>query len=133
MSPVNRFTLGKEERICSGTLIERLFNGGDSKSLSSYPLRVVYLVTDREEGDIPAKMMISVSKRHFKRAVKRNKVKRQVREAYRLNKHLVTDKMSERENQQLNLAFIWLSDDIFDTKDVVFHVQRLLERINEKL
>ena len=62
-----------------------MFEGGVSKSFSIFPIRVVYMPV--EQGEAPASILISVSKRRFKRAVKRNRVKRQIREAYRMNKH----------------------------------------------
>ena len=58
-----------------------MFEGGVSKSFSIFPIRVVYMPV--EQGEAPASILISVSKRRFKRAVKRNRVKRQIREAYR--------------------------------------------------
>ena len=58
-----------------------MFEGGVSKSFSIFPIRVVYMPV--EQGEVPASILISVSKRRFKRAVKRNRVKRQIREAYR--------------------------------------------------
>ena len=61
-----------------------MFEGGVSKSFSIFPIRVVYMPV--EQGEAPASILISVSKRRFKRAVKRNRVKRQIREAYRKNK-----------------------------------------------
>ena len=80
------YTLGKKERLNSKTLIERLFLGG-SKSFPAFPLRVVYMSVEPVEEDMAAaSILISVPKKRFKRAVKRNLVKRQVREAYRKNK-----------------------------------------------
>lgn len=133
MSPVGSFTLSKEERICSRKLIEKLFKGSDSQSLASFPLRVVYLLTENEAKDVPVKMMVSVSKRHFKQAVKRNRVKRQVREAYRLQKLLITEPMATRPQQQLLIAFIWLADELYTSDEVAKHVAQLLNRIVEKL
>ena len=92
MPITRRFTLCKEERICSKLLIDKLFNGGNSHSMVAFPLRVVYVIKDRNEAQdatIPqTKILVSVPKKHFKRAVKRNRVKRQVREAYRKNKYI---------------------------------------------
>ena len=64
-----------------------MFEGGVSKSFSIFPIRVVYMPV--EQGEAPVSILISVSKRRFKRAVKRNRVKRQIREAYRKNKELL--------------------------------------------
>ena len=88
------YTLGKKERLNSKTLIERLFLGG-SKSFPAFPLRVVYMSVEPVEEDMAAaSILISVPKKRFKRAVKRNLVKRQVREAYRKNKHLLLDALA---------------------------------------
>ena len=73
-------TLRKSERLDKKKVIEKMFAGG-SRSFSVFPLRVVYLPV--EELEVSASILISVSKRRFKRAVKRNRVKRQIREAYR--------------------------------------------------
>lgn len=136
--PTDRpFKLSKWERICSRTQLEKLFTGGKSKSFSVFPLRVVYLLTDQPDGDlqheVPVKMMVSVSKRHFKRAVKRNRVKRQVREAYRLNKEIVVSSMADFPNRQLLLGFIWMSDELHDTDTVERSMQVLLKRVADKL
>ena len=136
--PTDRpFKLSKWERICSRTQLEKLFTGGKSKSFSVFPLRVVYLLTDQPDGDlqheVPVKMMVSVSKRHFKRAVKRNRVKRQVREAYRQNKEIVVSSMADSPNRQLLLGFIWMSDELHDTDTVARSMQVLLKRVADKL
>ena len=137
MPTVRPFKLSKRERICGRTLLEKLFTGGKSKSFSVFPLRVVYLLTDQPDGDLQheasVKMMVSVSKRHFKRAVKRNRVKRQVREAYRLNKEIVVSSMADSPNRQLLLGFIWMSDELHDTDTVERSMQVLLKRVADKL
>jgi len=75
----------KKDKLKSKKLIEQLFTEG--RSVSSFPLRMVYLETAFEDGSI-IKTGVSVSKRNFKKAVDRNKIKRLLREAYRLQKGL---------------------------------------------
>ncbi|WP_159022111.1 ribonuclease P protein component [Formosa sp. L2A11] len=77
-------TYGKTEKLKSKIIIEKLFTEG--KSVSAYPLRLVYLKTTFEDS-ITIQTGVSVSKRNFKLAVDRNRVKRLLREAYRLNKN----------------------------------------------
>ncbi|KAA5827466.1 ribonuclease P protein component [Algibacter amylolyticus] len=79
------YTYGNKEKLKSKKLIDQLFTEG--KSVSAYPLRLVYLGTTFKE-DIIAKTGVSVSKRNFKTAVDRNRIKRLLREAYRLNKSI---------------------------------------------
>ena len=87
-----------------------MFEGGVSKSFSIFPIRVVYMPV--EQGEVPASILISVSKRRFKRAVKRNRVKRQIREAYRKNKSLLVDELiatSELE-EKMKIALARISE-----------------------
>lgn len=107
-----------------------MFEGGVSKSFSIFPIRVVYMSV--EKGDASASILISVSKRRFKRAVKRNRVKRQIREAYRKNKQLLTDELQRRE-QHLAIAFIYLTDELIASSEIEEKMKIALARISEKL
>lgn len=77
--------------------------------------------------------MVSVPKKCFKRAVKRNRVKRQIREAYRLNKAIVTEQMKKHESKYLTMAFIWLDAELHDTDEIKTKMINLLGRISERL
>lgn len=127
-----RFTLSKDERICSKLQVDRLFNGGCSHSMASFPLRAVYLLEQTNGELAPVSILVSVPKRCFKRAVKRNRVKRQIREAYRLNKHAIINKVRALDGKSLMIAFIWLDDKLHDSKEVEKKVVNLLHRIEEK-
>lgn len=135
MTAPSAFILPKEERLCSKKLIDALFAGGRSRSMSDFPLRVVYMVKDREGVEPMTQMLVSVPKRYFKRAVKRNRVKRQVRDAYRHNRRVVLDKLMEKEayDSVVVMAFIWLDDKLYPSDIVGEKVARLLTRISEKL
>ena len=124
-------TLSKRERIVSRKLIELLFSKGSSRSTSAFPLRIVFMETVREEGEEPVQILISVSKRHFKRAVKRNRVKRQIREAYRQHKSILAGRIPE--DKSIALAFIWQADELFDSQQVERSVKRLLEKVAESV
>lgn len=122
-------TLSKAERLNKKRLIDQLF-GGDGKSLLAFPLRMVYMTVGR--GDQAASMLISVPKKRFKRAVKRNRVKRQVREAYRKNKQILLPVL-ESKNLSVVMAFIWLGDTLVASSVVEAKVRNLLVRLSERL
>ena len=92
----------KQERIVSQKLIDELFTSGQSHSLTAFPLRAVFL-----SGAAQLQLLLSVPKRRFKHAVDRNRVKRQLREAFRKNKQLLADALPD--GQAVALAFIWMS------------------------
>lgn len=121
--------LRKPERLSRKKIIEKLFAGG-SRSFSIFPLRVVWLPV--EELDVQASLLVSVSKRRFKRAVKRNRVKRQIREAYRLNKQPLLEALAEKD-LRLALAFIYLSDELTDSAVIAEKMKITLARIVEKV
>ena len=123
-------TFRKQERIVSGRLIETLFGKGSSQSLAAYPLRAVYMQTEHQEGHAPVQILISVPKKRFKHAVDRNRVKRQVREAYRRNKQLLSDSVVE--GKELLIAFIWLSDRHCPSEEVEKRIVSILQRIAKK-
>lgn len=134
--------LRKGERLCSKKLIDTLFGTGGSHAMTAFPLKAVYRLIDcKEETSAPegtvmesnVQVLVSVPKKHFKRAVKRNRVKRQVREAYRKHKSFVTLRVNEQTDKQLLIAFIWLSDELTDSVTIEQRVCNLLQRIGERI
>jgi len=127
------FTLHKEERIFRKKLIQRLFEGRAGHALSAYPLRVTYRTEPVEEDGVLLRMLVSVPKRHLKHAVARNRVKRQVREAFRKNKQIVLTPLAGHPETAVNIAFIWTSDRQFPSPVVEEKVANLMRRIGERL
>ena len=123
MADLALHTLPKEERLCSRKVLEELFGGGH-QSVSAFPIRAVYMPND--VGVV--RVMVSVSKRYFKRAVKRNRIKRQLREAYRLQKELLQPLTGG-----LDIAFLWTSDEQLPSERVFQKMQTLLQRIHESV
>ena len=123
MADLALHTLPKEERLCSRKVLEELFGGGH-QSVSAFPIRAVYM--PNEVGVV--RVMVSVSKRYFKRAVKRNRIKCQLREAYRLQKELLQPLTGG-----LDIAFLWTSDEQLPTEKVFQKMQTLLQRIHESV
>lgn len=131
MSAAERFTLSKEERICSKKLINELFTG-NGRSMTAFPLRVVFMKRTIVDDEPRAAMLVSVPKRYFKHAVDRNRVKRQVREAFRRNKSIITQNLTD-DHEAVAMAFVWLTDEKFPSSEVENRMVRLLTRISECL
>ena len=101
-------SLKKNERLCSFSEIQSLMKRGES--FFHYPFKVVYQnISIEEEGtQTPNAIMVSVPKRNFKRAVKRNLLKRRIRESYRLNKEI----LAAPQGCRTNILFVYVSKDI---------------------
>lgn len=104
-------TFTKEERLVSKNLFEQLFTEG--KQLKVFPFRMVYLKT-KLTTKFPVQVALTAPKRIIKKAVDRNRIKRQMREAYRKNKQTVYDELTE--NYVFIITFIdskeWNSSDL---------------------
>jgi len=127
MSP--SFLLSKSERLNKKKVIDRFFSG-QAAAFTIYPFRVLFMHNPAQEA--PASMLVSVSKRHFKHAVARNRVKRQVREAFRKHKDLLWPAL-EGGTDRVAVAFIYLSNEFYSTAQIDEKVQRALQRISEQL
>ncbi len=131
MSAAERFTLSKEERICSKKLINELFTG-NGRSMTAFPLRVVFMKRTIVDDQPRAAMLVSVPKRYFKHAVDRNRVKRQVREAFRRNKSIIIQNLTD-DHEDVAMAFVWLTNEKYPSSEVENRMVRLLTRISECL
>ena len=85
-------TYPKHEKLKSHITIARMFTEG--KSVSKYPLRLVYVAMDPAQENM-MQMGVSVSKKYFKKAVDRNYFKRILRETYRHNKHILLNSLDK--------------------------------------
>nr|WP_321406684.1 ribonuclease P protein component [uncultured Carboxylicivirga sp.] len=124
-----RNTFQKNERLCSNKIIQRLFDEG--QSFVRYPFRITILPIDDEDA-APLQILISVSKKRFKRANKRNWVKRRIREAYRLNKHQALAVLSEK-NIKLAVSFVYLPSEVRDYSNIEKSVKKALKQIVSKV
>lgn len=124
-----RYTLSKTERLSWKRYIDLLFAEGES--FVAYPLRVIYLPVEQTMG-VPVSFLISVSKKRFKRAVKRNAMKRLAREAFRLHKADFQD-VVHAAGKELLLAFLYLDKEIATYADMEKAMLKAVRLLREKL
>ncbi|MCF6359156.1 MAG: ribonuclease P protein component [Cyclobacteriaceae bacterium] len=116
-----RYTFTKAEILSSKKDIQELFKNGSSFYL--YPFKVVTLPNPEVEQH---QVLFSVPKRIFKHAVDRNLLKRRMREAYRLHKHLLPTEL-----KVLNIAYIYTSKEILDYTSITNPLEQSLIRIHK--
>ena len=124
----NRHTFKKSERISIQREIDCLFKQGDA--FISYPLRVIYLKQKPFSGTTVA-ILISVPKKKIKLAVKRNRIKRLIREAYRLNKTCLINHLQEKDCGLL-IAFLFVGNEICCWNTIEESMQKALKILVEK-
>jgi ribonuclease P protein component len=124
---MKRFTLSKQERLSSLKDIEALFAQG--KSIMKYPVRLIWLAVP-PDGIIPASAVFTVSKKKFSRAVDRNRIKRLLRESYRLLKPDFYNTIPK--GQAFHIGIVYIAAEILDLASIQNSLRIALERlINE--
>jgi ribonuclease P protein component len=125
-----QFTLGKNERLKSRTLIEQLFNKG--KRFNSFPFRVFYLLQTVPGTSKPAtarvQFGVGASTKNFKKAVDRNRIKRWTRESYRLQKITIKEPL-DTNKKTLSVFFIYTHRELLDYKTIYDKTSVILSKL----
>lgn len=125
------FTFSRNERLKSRKIISRLFREGNS--FVAYPLRVVWLPIPENAPELlifenaPAQMTISVPRRAFKSAVARNRLKRRIREAYRLHKSVFYEKL-RTENMHIALMLVLLAKEEVTYREIETGIEKMIRK-----
>ncbi|MGZ3937246.1 MAG: ribonuclease P protein component [Flavisolibacter sp.] len=121
-----RFGFGRKEKLKSRKQIENLFLTG--KSFSMFPLRVTYKFMPSETSTI--QVGVTAGKKYFKRAVDRNRLKRLIREAYRLQKADLTEVLKQKQ-QSAAVFFMYTGKTLSDFPLIKETTSKCLERLQK--
>jgi ribonuclease P protein component len=125
-----RYTFCQQERLKSRKQIAALFK--KRRSVGAYPLRVFWGERSESSSPYPVSIGFNVSKRLFKHAVDRNRYRRLMQEAFRLNKHELYEFL-EQEGKQLNLMLIFVGKDGADYATVERKFKKLLHKLRNEI
>ena len=133
MSTTQRYTLGKEQRLKSRKAIEQLFDKGIAFSI--FPLRIIYVLEKEEKKNGDALQCgFSVSAKRFKKATDRNRIKRLLRETWRLQQKELQAIVAEQ-NMQLNVFLIYVGNELPEYEKLFEKagsaIKRLIKTIDE--
>jgi ribonuclease P protein component len=118
-----KFGFPKKEHLKSRKAIHMLFSSGSQAT--QYPIKIFYQSTQDETTSLN-KCAFAVPKRNFRKAVDRNKVRRRMREAYRLNRHRLS------QSESLHIVFLYVARDIVAYPQIEYAFERLLEYLAGK-
>lgn len=117
------FTFRKEERLKSRKIIGQIFKKG--ASVNAYPIRLVWGATTLSAPTYPIQFALTVPKRAFPKATQRNRIRRQMREAYRLHKHLLYEHLEGRD-LQFGFMLIYVAKEAKTYAEIEKGVQKII-------
>jgi ribonuclease P protein component len=123
------FSYNKKEKLKSRTQLEAIFASG--KSFSVFPVKVFFIETDATQTE-SIKAGVGVSARHFKKAVQRNRIKRLLREAYRLEKQKLYIQLTEQQ-KQIAVFFLYVDKEMPAFEVVREKMKDCLAKLQTKL
>ncbi len=118
-------TFRKNERLCGKKSIDELFLNG--KIFHVHPFKIIWLTAIENNGS-PARVVITVPKRNFKKAVQRNRTKRLIREVYRRQKSVLYQHLTEL-NTEINFALIYTGKEILKYQELEERIILILDRL----
>jgi len=118
-----RYFLGKENKLKNRNVIQQLFSQG--KHVLVYPLKAVYIFENEKH---PLQAGVSASKRNFKKAVDRNRIKRLIREVYRLQKPALENHLIQNK-QSLSIFLMYVGKEMPEYIQLKESVEKIIKRM----
>ncbi len=122
-------SFNREERLKSRKIIAQLFS--DGHSFGQYPLRLIWLAAALPKSKAPIQCTVSVAKKKFPKAVHRNRIRRQIKEAYRLNKHWVYEALDPQEPQYA-FMILYVAREALPYEEIEQAMKKMLKRFLKK-
>lgn len=122
----------KTERLCSKTLISRVFSEG--KPITDFPIKAIYLLSEFS-GNPSFKVLFTIPRKVVRHSVHRNLVRRRMKEAFRINKHILSEALIES-GKQLTIVFIFIgrTEPLYsELEPKIIGILQRLRTVNEKL
>lgn len=129
VSMTQKFSLKKHERLKSKILLDKLFQSGQSNF--TYPIKLIYQIDPLPEEAWPLLFSVTVPKKKIKSAVDRNLIKRRIREAYRLHKLDLQEKLVEAGTHRMAIMLIYIESDTKEYKVIEKSVLKLLKKLSD--
>jgi ribonuclease P protein component len=124
-----RFTFKKEERLYGHAALDNVYNNG--KHLQTDSIKIIFIEAPKSTYP-PCRVVFSVPKRSFKKAVDRNLIKRRMREVYRNHKHILYKELTEKE-KSIHIYMIYLSKEIIHFDELKDNMLKALKTLVNKL
>lgn len=125
-----KYSFAKTERICSKKIIKNLIV--QNNTLFVYPFKCYYSIENTDNQDNSNQIVVSISKKIFKKAVERNLLKRRTKEAYRIHKYGIIDSEDQINHIQYKVLFVYIAKEILTYQQIEKSLVQILKMLSQK-
>ena len=125
------FSFKKEEKLKSRKIIQGMFTKG--QSFGAYPLRIVWIPLEENDGEYPVRFALTVAKKKFPKAAHRNRLRRRIREAWRLHKHILYKSLNKIEGgPQYAFMIMYTAKEELPYSEIEAAMKKIIFRFRKK-